>query len=315
MKKLIKFLVVVALVAVMAVCFVACDNPSNNDGRKDFALSNTSDVISTALVSSANILSGLAPDNAVQGNQLANANDITDAEIDEIHNQIQMFEAFIGSNPLTVNIEASDREEFEHKMTIVFKDLNNEENNYTLYYNQVLKSEENDDEDDDDDDIDLDDLMEIDVEQEYTLSGIMIVGENEYTIIGEKEIEDGEYEMSIIAKIDDNNYILIEQETEEDEQELSYQVWKDGKKVTSFSMSLENEKGETSVKIKSSVDGQITYRKFSKEEKNGQTTIKIKQTVGNEHYNVKVKITKDAQTGEDIYKYITDNGKEIEKKD
>lgn len=312
MKKLIKFLVVVALVAVMAVCFVACDNPLDNDGRKDFVLSNTGDVISTALVSSANILNGLATDNETQGNQLANANDITDAEIDEIHNQIQMFEAFIGSNPLSVNIEASDREAYEHRMTISFKDLNNQESSYILYYNQVLKSEENDDEDDD---IDLDDLMEIDVEQEYTLSGIMIVGENEYTIIGEKEIEDGEYEMSIIAKIDDNNYILIEQEIENDEQELSYQVWKDGKKVTSFSMSLENEKGETSVKIKSSVDGQVTYRKFSKEEKNGQTTIKIKQTVGNEQYNVIVKITKDAQTGEEIYKYITDNGKEIEKKD
>lgn len=311
MKKHIKFLVVVALVAVMAVCFVGCDFDANKGGRKDFVLNNTSDVISTALVSSANILSSLAPDNAAQGNQLANANDITDAEIDEIHNQIQMFEAFIGSNPLTVNIEASDREEFEHKMTIVFKDLNNEENSYTLYYNQVLNTED----DDDDDDFDLDDLMEIDVEQEYTLTGIMIVGENEYSVIGEKEIEDGEYEMSIIAKIDDNNYILIEQETEEDEQELSYQVWKDGKKVTSFSMSLENEKGETSVKIKSSVEGQVTYRKFSKEEKNGQTTIKIKQTVGNEHYNVTVKITKDAETGENIYRYITDNGKEIEKKD
>lgn len=311
MKKLIKFLVVVALVAVMAVCFVGCDIPSDNDGRKDFVLNNTSDVISTALVSSANVLSGLATDNETQGNQLANANDITDAEIDEIHNQIQMFEAFIGSNPLNVNIEASDREAYEHKMTISFKDLNNKESSYTLYYNQVLNSEENDD----DDDIDLDDLMEIDVEQEYTLSGIMIVGENEYTIIGEKEIEDGEYEMSIIAKIDDNNYILIEQETEDDEQELSYQVWKDGKMVTSFSMSLENEKGETSVKIKSSVDGQVTYRKFSKEEENGQTTIKIKQTVGNEQYNVIVKITKDAQTGQDVYKYITDNGKEIEKKD
>lgn len=312
MKKHIKFLVVVALVAVMAVCFVGCDFDANKGGRKDFVLNNTSDVISTALVSSANILSSLAPDNAAQGNQLANANDITDAEIDEIHNQIQMFEAFIGSNPLTVNIEASDREEFEHKMTIVFKDLNNEENSYTLYYNQVLNTD--DDDDDDDDDFDLDDLMEIDVEQEYTLTGIMIVGENEYSVIGEKEIEDGEYEMSIIAKIDDNNYILIEQETEEDEQELSYQVWKDGKKVTSFSMSLENEKGETSVKIKSSVEGQVTYRKFSKEEKNGQTTIKIKQTVGNEHYNVTVKITKDAETGENIYRYITDNGKEIEKK-
>lgn len=309
MKKHIKFLVVVALVAVMAVCFVGCDFDANKGGRKDFVLNNTSDVISTALVSSANILSSLAPDNAAQGNQLANANDITDAEIDEIHNQIQMFEAFIGSNPLTVNIEASDREEFEHKMTIVFKDLNNEENSYTLYYNQVLNTD-----DDDDDDFDLDDLMEIDVEQEYTLTGIMIVAENEYSVIGEKEIEDGEYEMSIIAKIDDNNYILIEQETEEDEQELSYQVWKDGKKVTSFSMSFENEKGETSVKIKSSVEGQVTYRKFSKEEKNGQTTIKIKQTVGNEHYNVTVKITKDAETGENIYRYITDNGKEIEKK-
>lgn len=313
MKKVTKILAVVMVIAVITVGLVGClDNSNKKDG---FTLSNSADILSTALVSSANILSGLGTDVQKLSTQqveetvdVLETPDVTDAEINDIHSQIQMFETFIGENPLSVAVEASDREQYEHKMTIKFKDITGEEVGYVLYYNQTLNVDDDDDDDEDGDDVF--DIFEIDKEQEYSLTGILVVGENEYSIFGEKEHEGNEYELNIIAKIDDNNYIVIEQESEADEQELLYQVWKDGKKVTSFSLSLEEEKGETSVKIKSTVDGQTTYRKFSKEVKGNETVIKIKQTIGNENYEVKVKITIDAN-GEEVYTYTTQSGKQI----
>lgn len=327
MKKTFKFIIaIVAIVAVAAIVFVGC--AGGNKGNNTLTLNKTSDVLSMSVVSSANILSGIAS-GAVTAPKIANAaevvttasKDVTDAEIEEIHKQIQIFETFIGSDPINVKSEVSEKVEFVNKITMTLKDITGKSATYILYYNETIvggvatvsDNDKNHDEDTDDVDDD-DDVNEMDSEQEFTLTGIMIFDEKEYQIVGEKELEDGEYEMNIKASIDEKNYILISQEVEGGEIELSYQIWTDGVKSSTFALELENENGDVSVKMKSVEDGQKVVRTFSKETEKNKTFIKIHQMEGKRQYMAKVMITVDPTTGEEVYKYMMPNGKTFDKK-
>ncbi|MEG1608708.1 MAG: hypothetical protein RR348_02460 [Clostridia bacterium] len=317
MKKFGKYLVAGALmVAVMAVGFVGCKG--NKSGPLN--LKKTSNVIAMSTVSSANMLSNIVSGGTTKASKVAKTaaaaadkTDLTKAEIDDINKQIQTFETFIGSNPIDVKNEVSDRAEYKHKMTMNLKDLSGTPASYVLYYNETKITDGGttvaaDNEKDEDEEV-----KAMDAEQEFSMDGIMVFDGAEYTITGEKELEEGEYEMKITASFGDNK-ILIEQEIEEEEQELTYTIYKAGAVVSSFSMELEVEKDEVEVLTSSTVNGAVVTRRFSKEVENGESVIKISQTENGKTLSAKVVVTKDAN-GKDVYKYTTAAGQEVIEED
>ena len=110
---------------------------------------------------------------------------------------------------------------------------------YTLYYNEQTLFEEDEEEDID--------------EVSSQLEGIMIKNGTPFVVKGQKEVENDEFECELIIYEDDTkqNYIKINQETETNENEYTYEFFKDGRCIRELSLELEieNNKKEMSIEI------------------------------------------------------------------
>lgn len=313
-RKLSTCIIAIIAIAVMSICFVGCNKGGNQSDTNNKIFAKTSNILGLSVASSANILSTLNTNTPTPTAKIASMSSVTDSQLSEtdiarINSQIQMFEMFIGENPITTLTEQSDNESYKHKITYTLKDLSGTSVNYVMYYNETQIAQDNDNDDDDDDD-----ENDFDNEQEFSIDGIMIVGEQEYKVIGEKELEDGEYELYVRASIDKDNYIEIKQEIEDDEQEFVYKIFKNGSLVNKFDIEIEQESNEISLVLKTIENGENVVRSFDRETENGKTVIKIIQQQGNNNYAAKVFITQDEQ-GNNVYKYVLPNGVEYDQPD
>ena len=160
----------------------------------------------------------------------------------------------IMSAPPVVSETASDREGFSHKMTVTQADLGGQEKTYVIYYNETAEKVE-------------------DGEIESTFSGIIVIGNKEYTVYGEREKEETEYEIKMTIKYGDNKYVVFEQEIEENEQSYEYTIYENGA-IEKFS--IEWEIGDykcTEVEIEHTSKNEVT--KFKYKLKNNSTTIDV----------------------------------------
>lgn len=110
----------------------------------------------------------------------------------------------------------SDRLEYQYYYTISTVDINGNNQLYEFYYNITSKNIEEDD---------------FEVEIEEKLEGIVILNDVEYKMIGEKEKEDNEEESNFKIFLDQNNFVEIEQESSNNEQEFEYIQHQNGKVV------------------------------------------------------------------------------------
>lgn len=136
-------------------------------------------------------------------------------------------------------------------------------------------------------------------EIEYKIKALAIIDELEYEVIGKKEIEEDEVEIEFIIKLDENNYVKIEQEVEEDEFEYKYTIYKDGRKYSSLKFESENENNVIHVKLTSEENGFKETYKFIKE---ADKTIILYQTKGYS-YTLVVTSSENAENGEVVYNY------------
>lgn len=140
-------------------------------------------------------------------------------------------------------------------------------------------------------------------EIEYELKALAVIDDVEYEVIGKKEIEEDEdeteVEITLIVKLDDKNYVRIDQEVEDDEIEYQHTIYKDGRKYSSIKLSSEEEFGTTVTKITTSENGYKETYKFYKSE--NKTIIKYS---GNGYsYTLFVTSTTNSETGEVTYEY------------
>ena len=132
--------------------------------------------------------------------------------------------------------------------------LTGENDTYTLYYNTKLVASETETDDD---------TLDIETEEEYTLQGILVNGEEEFTVSGEMEIEsegdENGQEFSMVASDSFGNQIRFSQEfsTEgnEIEEELNYEFWVLGVKVYAFSVEFETDEDGEELVVKSNTTG------------------------------------------------------------
>lgn len=180
------------------------------------------------------------------------------------------------------------------------------------------KGWDDDDHDDDDDDDRYDDDKRKDHEKawnqfkhhdydeqeiSYDINALAVFNGVEYKVIGKKEVEtednETEVEMEFIVKLDEGNYVRIEQETENDEIEYKYVVYQNGKKQLSMSFESEVENGATVIKLTTDEKGYKETYKFIK----GDNKTIIKYSGNGYSYTLYVTSKLDEVTGELVYEY------------
>ena len=208
-----------------------------------------------------------------------------------------LVESLLSDGGFNVLAQTSDREEYTEKMVISYKDMQGATHEYVMYYNQILKKTETDEEDGE-------------VEENYSIEGVMVIGDVDYAIRGERKNEtegnEAETETEFVVTLGENKYMRVEQsfETEEDEieQEYSYSLYENGKLIERSSFSFETEQNETELKMSTLKDGQKQVIYFEKELEKGEEVIKIHIGDGKNGKGYIVHIIKD-ESGATRYEY------------
>ena len=140
-------------------------------------------------------------------------------------------------------------------------------------------------------------------EVEYEINALAVIDGVEYEVFGKKEVEteeDGEeVEIKFVIKLDENNFVSVEQEIEEDEVEYQYNVYKNGRKVSSLNFESEEENGVSHIKLTTTNEnGERETYKFIK----GEETTVIKYESRGYKYTLVVTNTVDEE-GNVVYDY------------
>ncbi len=289
MKKIKLFFVAAAIF--MGTLLVGCTNNTSK------AFTSDRDLLAFYSLTSANILTD-------SSNQLVipeiNNNETTPEVVEtssmiNVNEYLTMIEAmFVEEKPLVMNDESSDLSEYEFKVIFEARDLTGKKSNYVIYYNQIEITEKDDD------------IFE--EEKEYRLEGVAVIEGVNYQIKGEKELEGRETSLDITIKLDSQNYVVIEQEIDNNEQEYEYEVYKDGKKYTSISFEVIN--GKTfEVEFMVRDNGYLEKYHFYKV----GSEVRIKYQSPSKVFTITATTTINPNTNETIYDYkVTETNQEFQ---
>lgn len=162
---------------------------------------------------------------------------LTQEQTATIDRYLQIVDHMMTDSGIVVNESASDREGYAKKLEISSIDLYGNTQNFVIYFNERQGAVDWDDDDKD--------------EVKTVLEGIMISGEREYTVIGERETERDEAELEFRAYLDRQNYVEIERKTENGEEEFGYKIVENGRVVEEFELGIEQKAGTVEVEIES----------------------------------------------------------------
>ena len=228
----------------------------------------------------------------------------------ELDAYMALVESLLSDGGFQVQEGASDREGYETKMVVSYRDLKGSALQYELHYNSIARQDKDDRDDDDDD---FDDRFENETEEEYGIEGIMVIDGADYAIRGERETEsegsETESETSFRVTLSDASYMLVEQsyesERNETEQEYSYSVYENGSLTERSSFEYEEENGETELKMTSRKGGESSVFYFERETVRGEEVIRIRVGSGGAAQSYYVRVQTDADGNKDyVYEQI-----------
>ena len=342
MKKLITFLLTIIIGASMLVGCANVQVPNNqNSGEQNgtpiVQTMSKGDLVTMSAVSVGNLMAGInTPTVGAMAFALADQEEPSDQTqlVDKINYYMTVVQNVIGSGAESV-FEESDIAEYAIKNVITTTSFG-ESKQYVLYYNETLLVDEKDEEDEEEDveeatvvnetiaqdgeqvDATANDETETittaEEEQEFSMLGIMVIGDQRYEFEGKREVEEGEFEFEFVAKIDADNYVRFAQEIEEDEQEFDYTIVEGGQIVKSFSLQIESEDGETEVSLKEKGEGSLMIIKYEVQvDEDGNEYIEIKVNDNGEVIKCEARVELDPITGEKTYQYDFGNGHRYDK--
>ena len=308
MKKIITILIIAALAAALAISLVACNtgddggytrpdgsfNPGGNGGfgeldtpEEIYGFSAASagmlisamngDAAATAAAESTDIPAdpgtGETPADPGTGTEIP-SEPVVDNVTAELDGYMALVESLLSDGGFNVTTEASDREGYQVKSVVTYRDMHGNAIGYTMYYNEVLIP---DDDDDDDDDWD-------EIEEEYYIEGIMIVDGAEYPVRGERSSEsepgESEDETEFIVTLSSTRRMVVEQSVEteggEHEREYNYVIYEGRNVIERSTFEYEVEYGETEIEMTHYKDGVNTVFFFDKEMRHGKEVIRIR---------------------------------------
>lgn len=307
-----KILLIVFTLLIATIALVSCQNKNETkitvNAQSDESVLALSFLSSSTILSNDNQLNLSGNGNHHHNNKNEDCEQTEEIDMDKVNSYLQMMESFL-VNDGVINTQTleSDMEEYEFKMIFSVKNLTYTTSEYVLYFNQTLLQDD-DDLDDDDDDMKLSQRKhhkegrkpKFDDDTEYLLEGIAVIGDITYELIGVKEEEDSEIELKVSVKLDESNYVILEQEIEDDEISYQYELIKNGKKSLSIEFEIEDSE-EFEIEIKQIEDGKVVYYNFEKD--TVDNVIKIKYRNNGDVFNLVAKGYIDEETNEVVYEY------------
>lgn len=214
---------------------------------------------------------------------------LTEEETAVVDRYLQIVDKMLNSSGIVIDEGESELEGYAKKVEISSTDLYGNTQSFVIHYNEQEVSRE------------IDDGEE---EVEWRLEGIMIAGEREYAVIGERETEADEAELEFTAYLDRDNYVEIEKSSENGEEEFGYKIVVDGKVTEEFELSIEQEYGKTEVEIESVSGGNILVIDYEmKERASGKTVVDCKVYENGEVYEFEIDATCDGNREMRRYRY------------
>lgn len=214
---------------------------------------------------------------------------LTEEETAVVDRYLQIVDKMLNSSGIVIDEGESELEGYAKNVEISSTDLYGNTQSFVIHYNEQEVSRE------------IDDGKE---EVEWRLEGIMIAGEREYAVIGERETEADEAELEFTAYLDRDNYVEIEKSSENGEEEFGYKIVVDGKVTEEFELSIEQEYGKTEVEIESVSGGNVFVIDYEmKERASGKTVVECKVYENGEVYEFEIDATCDGNREMRRYRY------------
>ena len=219
-----------------------------------------------------------------------------------VNRYMSLVESLLGEGSITGKMGAGE-EGYEHSMIVSYTDLLGGTVTYTMYYDKTLVSSETDDDE---------------VEEDYSLEGVLVIGDARYPVEGSYETETEEdetgSEMSFVAYTseDRRSYIAVEQELEtetedgetETEKEFVYSVYENGRRVERTTVEYESEEDELELVMTIEADGRKETLVFEDETDDGKRVLRVSGDLDGVPVSFRIYI----ESGE--YRYVFDNGEE-----
>lgn len=277
MKKKFIVFIVTALALALTLGLVGCAPPDDNNSNGIFDdLTSTESVYAFSAASAGMIIDSMngasvSPSNMAAFLASETLTDETAQQPDEmfstLDNYMSLVESLLNEGGYSMTESESDREEYTDKITVTYTDINGNKGEYVMYFNKTASVIEQDDDGEQ--------------EENYSIEGILVIGENEYAISGTRDIEterdESEAETEFVVTLGENRLMYVEQsiesEGDETEQEYSYIIRENGQVIERSSFSYEQEDDETELKMSAFKDGETTVFHFEKETRNGEEVL------------------------------------------
>lgn len=160
----------------------------------------------------------------------------------ECVNYLLTGDAFLQKDNMTSSVYKNTGEEYaeyEYVARVRFIDSGSFTTEYVTYYNEAKR------------------------QGETLVSGIMIIGQTEYRMEGEREQEDDEVESELRIYLGEDSYISVSNETEINENEFTYEWVQGGNVVKGVSLEIEYENGLKQTEIEITENGRTQGYEFS----------------------------------------------------
>ncbi len=288
MKKLFTGMMITCSLAA-AITFAACgQGDQNSSGGKFNELNTAESVYAFSAASAGMIISAgqndgqttpetttpdvTAPDTAIPDTSAPEGTTPGQTATDDgtylLDGYMTLIDSLLSDGGFVITETTSDRAEYESKTVISYRDINGGEHSYEMHYNKTA------------DDCDDDDHGE----EEYAITGVMVIDGTDYAIRGEREVENGrgesESETELRVDLGEGKYMLVEQSYErgdgEFEQKYNYSVYENGRLTERSTFEYEEEDGETELHMTSLKDGENHSFAFTRERVRGEEVLKLR---------------------------------------
>ena len=245
-----KFLAIIAAITLclpLALLLTACGGTKkqvNTNSKEMYALSAISSAIYLQHEQNS-VVKSMKAVNLAQ-TQTEKPASITDEDLAGTESCLTMFGDVIKNNGYTQTVEkntdsSEELKKYNFVMTISIPHLSNT-NTYKLYYDEIATETQVEIEDE-----------ETETEISTTLEGVLIANETHFKVEGKKTIEtegnNTEYSIEFKTYFDENNYVVVEQSSENNELEYEYEIYKNGVKVQKIEIEFEKENNKTELKF------------------------------------------------------------------
>ena len=245
-----KFIAIIAAILLclpLALLLTACGGTKkqvNTNSKEMYALSAMSSAIYLQQEQTS-VVKSMKSVNLEQTSTEKPAN-ITDEDLAGTKSCLIMFGDVIKNNGFTQKVEkntnlSEELAKYNFVMTISIPNLSNT-NTYKLYYDEIATETQ----------VEIQD-EETETEISTTLEGVLIANKTHFKVEGKKTIEtegnSTEYSIEFKTYLDENNYVVVEQSSENNELEYEYEIYKNGVKVQKIEIEFEKENNKTELKF------------------------------------------------------------------